>query len=566
MLEVGKVLIKQAVADLLPDQLSDYVNATKEELNLKNTVISNIENAKKDLKGYLTNAINNVEALAEHLGGDGEGLLNQVSDFIKEGKDVREKTMALLGSLKNAKKEFWLALIQLLVDAAQSSLAKQQSIINSMVDTARTADAPSSLKNANVSYDALLYAYKQVVISRGSLEEARSKLASGDTVIKTLTNKAIANLKVAEQRLARELVGIKGLGDIKKAISSITAAQIKFATYSADYIVQYIATLLFVQGIYYIEQNVLKTKQVIDIEEADKILKSIIKIIRRDTETPMENTKERWEKKQASQLSLIRDATKYSSTIRNHWEKISVYFGDNYVTLSGLSINSQKYNRLLTGLQSNAYLNADRKTAGSDIKDIATRLGMPSMNVFSMKKGSTNDYIFKSMRTKYIKELKSVLYDISEGSSVLGRFGSYKSELLKFISKGLSALGYGKSPMLDFAMGKLIKTSNLVEGIPSVRSFMSAGSIQLVGLAISGNFQEAVQAGVTALASRRNAAKVITEGRKEARNIENVMDKQIEQMKKEAEALEDEIKIIDAGAKGEVPDEFIEGLLPDARY
>jgi hypothetical protein len=42
------------------------------------------------------------------------------------------------------------------------------------------------------------------------------------------------------------------------------------------------------------------------------------------------------------------------------------------------------------------------------------------------------------------------------------------------------------------------------------------------------------------------------------------MDKQIEQVKAEAKALEDEIKIVEAGAEGKVPNEFMKGLLPNA--
>lgn len=551
-------LLRNAYIDMKTNQLPDYINTLKEKYNAKDLMVENIESAKEDFGGFLGRAAGNFDDIVKDLTGDPKNVLKNVSDFLKEGKDIREKTLAILGLMKNAKKGFWLALIQLIVDAAKLSLGKQQNNINNMIGVLGAADLPSDIRNAKVSKDSLIYAYNNVITSKKSLEAAREKLGSGGIVVKKLTDKAIIVLRNAEHKLAGEIADISKLGAIISSISNIELMEAKLATSAADYIIHYISTLLFIQAIYFIEHRVMKSKRVLDIEISDKILQDIILAIDNKTKKPMEAMQKRWETNPPSQIELVRDAAKYSKKTRLHWEKIEAYFGDNFENLLNLDVKSVDYAKLMVALQSDTYLNADRKTAGKNVKELASRAGVPAANVFSMSKGAKSS-IFKSIRTKYTKELNSISINISRGRSALGNYGSHKSKLLEFINEGLVALGYQETPMLDFAMGRLIKTSDIIYGIPSVKEILSNNEIELIGIAISGDYKEKVQSEILSIATSSKATKIIISNRKAERTIENIMDLTIAQLNSEKEELAEEMSILEAGASGEVPKEFIQG-------
>lgn len=556
--------LSEANLDSNKINLSDYVNKLKAELNVKKTVAKNIKSAKRDFSGYITKAADSLEGVADQLT---DFNLSDVSNMMKEAVNVYEKTTILLGLLKNVKKEFWLALVQLLVDAAIGNLAKQRGMISNMVSALRSADLPSSVKNSKVSRESLVFAYNRVVIAKKHLEEARDKVSGGGSVIKRYTDSAIALLRAAEQKLLADLKKIRDLGKVISAIADINRANANLVADAADYIVYYISTLSFVRAIYFIEERVLKGKQVLDAKTAKETLATIIKAIETKTRKPMSDSQEKWKTKPPSQISLVKDAIKYSKNARLHWENIEIHFGAKYESLSDLESNSQEYSKLLTGLSDDDYLNADYETVGQDVKDIASRVSVPSINVFAENKGSKSS-VFKNMRTKYIKELNSVVNSIGKSSTTLSTYGSHKSKLLEFVNEGLVALGYQGNPMLDFARGKLIKTSDIIQGAPSTRTFLFNNVAKIVGFAASGSYKEHVESEIIALAAQTKAAKELIENRKLSRNIENIMDKILIQIESEQEAIDEEIKILEAGINGEVPVQYSpqRGLLAHARY
>ncbi len=548
-------LLFKAYVGIKIEGLPDYINGLKEQINIKKTVVQNMEDAKKDFSGFLAKGGSYLDNVASHMGGDAKDILSNVSDFLKDAKNVEEKTLALLGLMKNAKKEFWLALIQLLVDAAKMTLIKQQASIGFMISVLGAADVPNDLKNAKVSKASLIYAYLRVVSAKRALEEARSRIASGDVVVKRNTDKAIIMLQVAEQRLEGELIDMRKLSDFESSMSAVELMETDLVTHAGDYVVHYISTLLFIQGIYYIEKNVLKSKRVIDAETSDKILKNIITEINTDTKVPMEEMQERWKTKPPSQLELVKNAVKYSKNSRIHWEKIAVYFGENFDNLSDMDEQSQDYSKLLTDLQNVPYLNADRKTAGENVQSIAAKAGVPAANIFANAKGSKTS-VFSQIRTKYTKELSAVAVDINTSKIVLSNYGIYRSKLLEFINQGLTALGYQGNPMLDFAMGRMIRVSDVVQGIPSVREVVSGDALKLIGVAVSGEYKDKIISEVLSIASKSNAVNTVMRARKETRVIEEVIDKSIEQRNSEREALEEEVRILEAGAEGKTYIEY----------
>ena len=555
--ETRASILSRAVIGIKSNELSDYINTLKEELNVKKVIVQNIEDAKKDFSGFLEKTEESMDEIIQHMGGDNaKDALEYTSDFLKNATEVREKTLAILGLMKNAKKEFWLALVQLLVDAAKESLTRQQNSIYGMIDTLDAADLPSDLKNADIDPDSLIYAYDRVVSSKKSLEEAREKIGSGGIVVQKLTDRAIILLRSAEQKLISELSGIRKLSEINSAMSGIELLEADLAVEAANYIVHYITTLLTVQAIYVVEEKVMKGKRVLDVEVADKILQDIITSIDDKTKKPMEEMQKKWKINSPSQLDLIRSTTKYSKNIRLHWEKIATFFGENYTNLAQLDIKSADYAKLLTNMQNDEYLNVNRDVAGQDVKELAIRAGIPASNIFSKSKGTQNS-VFKTLRIKYTKDLNSVLTNVNRGRVTLGNYGYYKSELLVFIDEGLVALGYGDSPMLDFAMGNLIKTSDIVYGVPSVKEIFSGGSLNSIGIEVSGSYKDKVESEILTLATNNNAINIIIQNRKDARSIEEIMDKTIDQVNSEQAELEEEISILEAGLNGEVPKEYI---------
>lgn len=558
------------------EEANEEIERLRKRKEKRKKLISNIIAAKKDFSSWLTAGTGVLNKLSDVLGDDMPDILEEASEYMKDATNILEKTSIIIGLTKSAGIPFWLALVQILVEETKSSLVRQKEYVDGMIEM--ITQLRSSIANIKellggaTDPEALLYAYEKVVEARQNLLDGKERFLAGGRLVIQYTDSASNRLALAEKRLYADIEKfnrIPSAAQFKELLDFLTAMYPAMARLAADYSIEYVIMTTLVNSIYFIDENILKNKELIDREVTANLIDKIVRSIDKLTKNPMERLQAGWRTKPPNQASILWNDLKFILTIKSHRKKIDAYFDNEFKNLMALESVNDDYRILVDELKGEVYVDVDRIiTPPKEVRAVSVRVGVPSLDVIRL--GEKSAVALNALANRSLAVLNSIRNGADRTLFILGSYGPYESILVSYINNSLKALGYEGNPISSFAKGELISVSQLSKGVPVVKTVSAAGTtITAVAAGAAGHiatwlsgkdYSDTIEEKNVSNAFQWvvNIADSIKEqaNRLRKRNVENVMD---EMAAEEGEKIEGEEELEDflvAGLKGKRPDKY----------
>lgn len=558
------------------EEANEEIERLRKRKEKRKKLISNIIAAKKDFSSWLTAGTGVLNKLSDVLGDDMPDILEEASEYMKDATNILEKTSIIIGLTKSAGIPFWLALVQILVEETKSSLVRQKEYVDGMIEM--ITQLRSSIANIKellggaTDPEALLYAYEKVVEARQNLLDGKERFLAGGRLVIQYTDSASNHLALAEKRLYADIEKfnrIPSAAQFKELLDFLTAMYPAMARLAADYSIEYVIMTTLVNSIYFIDENILKNKELIDREVTANLIDKIVRSIDKLTKNPMERLQAGWRIKPPNQASILWNDLKFILTIKSHRKKIDAYFDNEFKNLMALESVNDDYRILVDELKGEVYVDVDRIiTPPKEVRAVSVRVGVPSLDVIRL--GEKSAVALNALANRSLAVLNSIRNGADRTLFILGSYGPYESILVSYINNSLKALGYEGNPISSFAKGELISVSQLSKGVPVVKTVSAAGTtITAVAAGAAGHiatwlsgkdYSDTIEEKNVSNAFQWvvNIADSIKEqaNRLRKRNVENVMD---EMAAEEGEKIEGEEELEDflvAGLKGKRPDKY----------
>ena len=556
------------------DSTQEQIDATLKDIAKRKEkhkkIISSMKAAKKGLTNVLKSSSDVLDKVSDELGADYETKIKDASDYLKKANTFLEKTSVIIGLIKGAKTMFWLALVQVLVEEAKSSLKKQKEYIIKMLDIVQKFRALveniAGLLEGITDTKALEFAYDQAVAAAKELERIKEMFITAKR-LRALPRCSAANyLASAQRRLENDLdkfAEIPSKTQFAELNKFIVTMYPMLHALLTDYLTEYALYITLIQSIYLIKKNVLKQKHLLDTITTAALVNKIKMSLEREVVVPMEKMQDRWKKRTPTTNSIVWNEFKYSNLIKYHKNRIESFFDNNFENLATLDIAKTEYKTLVTNLRADLYSNGEIEQGKPDevMKENITKFG--ALDIFKLVEKPAN--LISAVIDKIEGTLNNIITkNIERSYTILAHYGPYQSALLGIVEGALRTFGYDK-PLQKFATGDLINISSVSGKLAEIQKVTPQGTITtsqtvagigLLGVVAGTTTKEDIKNIASSTAKKYEDLKKKVELRRQQRKWQHELDTAIEEENEKKKYLDDLERTLKAQRDGKFPESW----------